>query len=42
MKDVFQKYMSQYQATEEMMTVQENSFKVVDARQEIDQLRKDI
>lgn len=41
-KDVFKKYMSQYQETEKMMTVQENPFKVVDARQEIDQLRKGI
>ena len=40
MKDVFKKYMSQYQATEEMLAVQNEAVKELDARQEIDQSRE--
>lgn len=40
MKDVFQKYLAQYQATEEMLAVQNEAIKELDARQEIDQSRE--
>lgn len=40
MKDVFQKYLAQYQATEEMFAVQNEAVKELDARQEIDQSRE--
>lgn len=39
-KQMFQKYLAQYQETEEMLTVQNEAIKKLDARQEIDQLRK--
>lgn len=42
MKDVFQKYLAQYQETEEMLAVQNEAIKELDARQEIDQSREDI
>ena len=39
-KQVFQKYLAQYQETEEMLAVQDEAVKALDARQEIDQSRE--
>ena len=37
---MFQKYLAQYQETEEMFAVQNEAIKELDARQEIDQSRE--